>query len=77
MSSKKIEPKCKNCLLANWDKGICKVAILVEGEQFHMPIFPEDFCHMDELSIPVEQVRWFQQENKIKIEFPVGFFGPE
>lgn len=78
------EPKCKNCLLYNSRKGICKVAILVDGEQVHMPVFPEDNCHMDELGIPVEQVRWFVEDPKtgkptskngtVKIEYPEGFF---
>jgi|GEM_PF-2129776 len=84
MKKKKIEPKCKNCLLYNRDKGVCKVAILIDGEQIHMPVFPEDNCHMEELGIPVEQVRWYVEdpktgepatEGKVKIEYPVGFFG--
>lgn len=76
-----IEPKCKNCLLYERNKGICKVAILINGEQQHMPVFPEDNCHMEELGIPVEQVRWFvdnPDENGngvVKIEYPEGFFG--
>ena len=82
---KKIEPKCKNCLLYDNNKGICKVAILIDGEQHHMPVFPEDNCHMDELNIPVEQVRWFVENPEtgkltsgngiVKIEYPENFFG--
>jgi len=81
---KKIEPKCRNCLLYNKEKGICKVAILIEGEQYHLPVFPEDNCHMDELGIPVEQVRWFVVDPEtgepagdgvVKIEYPKDFFG--
>jgi hypothetical protein len=84
---KKIEPKCKNCLLADREKGQCKVAILVNGKEYHMPIFPEDLCHMDQLGIPVEQVRWFVTDPKtgkptsgngtVQIEYPQGFFGKE
>ncbi len=84
---KKIEPKCKNCLLYNREEGICKVAILVNGEQIHLPVFPEDDCHMDQLGIPVEQVRWWVEDPKtrkptqgdgvVKIEYPEGFFGKD
>lgn len=85
--AKTIEPKCKNCLLYNREKGICKVAILVNGEQVHLPVFPEDNCHMDELGIPVQQVRWWVENPKtgeatdgdgiVKIEYPEDFFGAE
>lgn len=74
------EPICKNCLLYNKEKGICKVAVLIDGKTLHLPVFPDDSCHMDQLGIPVEQVRWFQDEkdnNKVKIEYPKGFFGKE
>lgn len=74
------EPLCKNCLLYDKNKGICKVAVILEGKTFHLPVFPDDSCHMDQLGIPVEQVRWFQDENdnnKVKIEYPKGFFGKE
>ncbi len=64
-------------------KGTCKVAILVEGEQIHMPVFPNDNCHMEELGIEVEQVRWYVEDGSgkpakrgtVKIEYPEGFFG--
>lgn len=78
------EPKCKNCLLYERKNGTCKVAILHEGKEYHMPVFPEDKCHMDELGIPVEQVRWFVEDKdgnptdgngKVKFEYPEGFFG--
>lgn len=84
---KKVEPKCKNCLLFNRAKGECKVAILVNGKEYHMPVSAEDRCHMDELGIPVEQVRWFVVDPKtgkrtsgngvVQIEYPEGFFGKE
>jgi hypothetical protein len=82
----KIEPKCKNCLLFDRQKGLCKVAILVDGKQYHMPVFPDDNCHMDQLGIPVEQVRWYVEDpvtgeptdgnGVVKMEYPEGFFGP-
>lgn len=82
----KIEPKCKNCLLFDRQNGKCKVAILVDGKQYHMPVFPDDNCHMDQLGIPVQQVRWYVEDpatgkptdgnGVVKIEYPIGFFGP-
>jgi hypothetical protein len=85
MKKKKVEPKCKNCLLYDAKKGICKVAILVDGEQIHLPVDPEDNCHMNELGIPVLQVRWWVEDKNtgeptdndgiVKIEYPEGFFG--
>lgn len=80
-----MEPVCGNCLLFDRGKEICKVAILVEGQTMHMPVDPKDHCHMDELGIPVEQVRWWVEDpstgeatdgnGTVKIEYPEGFFG--
>ena len=85
MAKKKIEPLCKNCLLYDHAKGQCKVAVLIEGKEYHLPVFPEDRCHMDELGIEVEQVRWWVEDEdgnptdkgKVKIEYPINFFGNE
>jgi hypothetical protein len=80
-----MEPICGNCLLFDKNKETCKVAILVEGQTLHMPVRPSDRCHMDELGIPVQQVRWWVEDPKtgeatdgdgtVKIEYPEGFFG--
>ena len=84
MKKKKIEHICGNCLLYNQENGECKVAVLVEGAEYHMPVSPKDKCHMEELNIPVQQVRWWvEDENgnptdgngKVKIEYPKEFFG--
>lgn len=84
--AKNIEPLCKNCLLYNPQKGHCKVAVLIEGKEHHLPVFPNDRCHMDELGIEVQQVRWWVEDEKgkpisgkgkVKIEYPEGFFGEE
>lgn len=86
MSKKQLEPLCKNCLLYNHDKKECKVAILINGSEHHLPVLPNDRCHMDELGIPVQQVRWWVEDengNKIdgngivKMEYPENFFGEE
>lgn len=58
----------------------CKVAILVDGIHRNLPVFLEDNCHLEELKIQVDQVRWFEDKedyNKLKIEYPEGFFGKE
>lgn len=101
MKKKKLEPKCKNCLLYDHIKGECKVAILIDenleekfkqngilvetGQKINLPVFPEDNCHMEELGIPVEQVRWWVEDPKtgkptsgegvVKFEYPENFFG--
>ena len=83
---KEVEKICGNCLLYNHEKKECKVAILVEGVEYHMPVFVKDKCHMDELGIPVQQVRWWVEDKDgnptkgngtVKMEYPKGFFGKE
>jgi hypothetical protein len=84
---KKLKKICGNCLLYDKEQGQCRVAILINGEQIHMPVSPNDKCHMDELGIPVEQVRWWVEDphtgkpttgsGTVKIEYPKGFFGED
>lgn len=79
------EPRCGNCLLFNKNNQTCNVAILIEGKKYHMPVDAKDKCHMDELGIPVEQVRWWiedpntgkqiEKNGVVKIEYPDNFFG--
>lgn len=85
-SKKTIEKICGNCLLYNHDKKECKVAVLIEGQEYHLPVFPKDECHMDQLGLPVQQVRWFVEDENgnpttgkgiVKIEYPKDFFGKE
>ncbi len=81
----KKEPKCGNCLLFNKENETCMVSILINGEKTHMPVSPEDNCHMEEIGIPVSQVRWWVEDPKtgektekngiVKIEYPENFFG--
>ena len=78
------EPICGNCLLFNKEDQTCRVAILIEGKKYNMPVNPKDHCHMDELGIPVEQVRWWVEDPNtgkktekngiVKIEYPENFF---
>ena len=83
MTNKKIDPICRNCLLYDSNKGECKVVILFEGKKYHLPVLPDDRCHMDELGIEVKQVRWWVEDKNgqptdgngiVKIEYPVDFF---
>jgi hypothetical protein len=79
------DPRCGNCLLFDKTNETCNVAILIDGERYHMPVNPEDKCHMDELGIPVNQVRWWVEDPStgektdkngvVKIEYPDDFFG--
>ena len=87
MANKKpVEQVCGNCLLYNPEKKECKVAVLIEGKEMHMPVAPRDKCHMEQLNIPVQQVRWWVEDDSgnptggngtVKMEYPVGFFGEE
>lgn len=83
-NKKTIEKVCGNCLLYNNVSKECKVAVLIEGIEYHMPVSVTDKCHMDELNIPVQQVRWWVEDEKgnqtsgngtVKIEYPKDFFG--
>jgi hypothetical protein len=85
-NKKNVEKICNNCLLYNRDKKECKVAVLVEGKELHLPVIPSDSCHYDALGIEIKQVRWWVENEegqpiegngKVKIEYPEGFFGPE
>jgi len=83
---KEVKKICGNCLLYDAEKKHCKVAVLIEGKTFHMPVSVEDKCHMEELDIPIQQVRWWVEDEKgqhvegkgtVKIEYPENFFGAE
>ena len=82
---RKPKPKCGNCLLYRREKGDCGVSVIVDGSVMHLPVSPKDDCHMEELGIEVNQVRWWVEEKEtgkqtdkegiVKIEYPEGFFG--
>jgi hypothetical protein len=76
------EKKCKSCLCYDPKSGYCQVNILINEKKMKLPVFAEDNCHFLELGMDVEQIRMWEEgkdgEHKtIKIEYPVGFFGPE
>lgn len=85
-SKKDIKKICNNCLLYNRDSSTCKVAVLIEGKEYHMPVNLGDSCHIEELGIEIKQVRWWVEDGSgektsgdgiVKIEYPEGFFGKE
>lgn len=86
MKKNQIQHTCGNCLLYNHKNKECKVAVLVEGKEYHMPVFPNDECHMEALGIEVKQVRWWVEDKNgqptdgdgvVKMEYPVDFFGKD
>jgi hypothetical protein len=83
---KKKQPICNNCLCFDRERELCKVVIVINNSRFNLPVSPGDRCHLDELGIPVQQVRWWvEDENgnptgghgKVKIEYPEKGFFPE
>ena len=54
---KNIEPICGNCLLYRRERGECGVAVLIEGQTFHMPVAPKDRCHMEELGVEAKLLK--------------------
>jgi len=80
----KLKKICGNCRLYDASEQRCKVTILHEGEGYNMPVSPEDKCHLEELGIEIQQVRWWVEDPKtgekankgiVKMEYPEGFFG--
>jgi len=85
-AKKNIEKICNNCLLYDRSKGQCKVGVLVDGVEYHMPVFPADKCHFDDIGIEIKQVRWWVEDDEgnptskdgtVKVEYPADFFGKE
>jgi hypothetical protein len=83
-TKKNIEKICNNCLLFDRAKGQCKVGVLVDGAEYHLPVFPSDKCHFDEIGIEIKQVRWWVEDENgnptekdgiVKFEYPSDFFG--
>ena len=81
---KEIEKICNNCLCFNKDKKECKVAVLLEGKEYHLPVLPGDKCHFDDLGIEIIQVIWWVEDDDgnptdkdgtVKMEDPADFFG--
>ena len=80
----KVEKICNNCLLFNRAKQECKVAVLIDGNELHLPVSPQDKCHFDDIGIEIKQVRWWVEDEEgkptdkdgtVKIEYPADFFG--
>lgn len=65
----------------NPEKGQCQVVFLVHGESVHLPVFPDDKCHIAELDMEVEQIRYFVEDpvtgqpatkGVVKVEYPAS-----
>lgn len=78
----KVEKICKNCRLFSPKEEMCGVAILLEGKKYHLPVSPQDNCHIEELGIEINQIRWWVEDEKgnptngngtVKIEYPENF----
>jgi hypothetical protein len=82
---KKQTQKCGDCYLFNRENETCKISILIDGQKYNMPVSANDDCHMLELEIPIEQVKFWVEDPKsgektnengvVKIEYPENFFG--
>lgn len=46
--NKKVEKKCRNCLLYNIQKQHCSVLVLYNGEKINPPTSPDDDCLFEE-----------------------------
>ena len=70
MFNKKIEAKCKNCVLFNRTEKVCSVIILHEGERIKVPVEAEDDCFYsnkftalgEEFTPEIEQVRMWVED---------------
>ncbi len=81
---KKLEKNCGNCRLFNKKDSHCSVTVLLDGQRYNMPVDESDNCHMEDLGIEVQQVRWWVEDpdtgepskkGVVKMEYPEGFFG--
>ena len=80
---------CGTCALFNREKKNCRVAILHEGEEYHIPVDEDDKCFFQDKHLPeteIKQVRFWVEDPKsgekseegiVKMEYPEGFFGKE
>lgn len=77
MFKRKLKPICKNCVLYSPNEGVCKVAILHEGEKINIPVDASDPCFFKDQFVAVkkdgetemfrpeiEQVRWWIEDPK-------------
>lgn len=85
---KKVEEICGNCLLYDRQNKKCRVVILYKGERIRLPVDPTDKCfyqakfiaapapfHEETFNVEIQQVRFWEENGKVKIEYPLGFFG--
>jgi hypothetical protein len=87
---KKVEEICGNCRLYDRNEKNCRVVILYKGERLKIPVDPTDKCFYqgkfiaapvpfqeEVFNVEIQQVRFWEENGKVKIEYPEGFFGEE
>lgn len=69
MANKKVEAICGNCVLYNGENSTCRLAILHEGKEWHIPVDPQDECFFENkfqsgegFKDEVQQVRWWVED---------------
>lgn len=48
VAKRPIEKVCRNCLLYDGKKGLCRATILMEGQRINLPMYPNDPCFFEE-----------------------------
>lgn len=81
VSNKKPQRICKNCEAYDHENKRCKIFILHQNQKFFVPTDPEDTCFYeaddfpeDALTNDVHSVRLWEEDQKVKIEYPRGLF---
>jgi hypothetical protein len=50
-----MERKCKNCRLFDKSESVCTVRVLVQGEQYELPVRADDECHWERIEKEVNE----------------------
>ena len=80
MFKKKLKHVCGNCRLYDNKNEQCNVSCMIDGEVYHLPVFKEDKCHMEEMGIEVQEIKWWSEDPEtgdksstgiVKMQYPV------
>lgn len=65
------EPFCKNCLLYDWERRLCRVVVIHDGGRMNPPTDPDTRCIFEEeyetLNEKGEVERWKPEVKEIKM----------
>ncbi len=74
--------KCRGCLLYDKTNGICQVRVVIEGEDYELPVKADDECHWIKLDLEVDralkesikktQVKEIRQKMIEEVDIPVA-----